>query len=183
VVCRVNAGRLPADSWVYDPRQGGRILGEVCHFVDLACFLCGAPPVRVHAEPIATPDSPDPHGDSVSVSLRMADGSLASIHYLSTGDPSLPKEHVEVHGGGRSAVIDNFRALAEHRDGRRSRRKLMNQAKGHAEEVAAFVRAVRTGGPMPIPFGEIVQVTRATLAILESLARGGPVDVGAPRGA
>jgi predicted dehydrogenase len=181
VLCRVNAGSLPADSWVYDPVQGGgRILGEVCHFVDLACFLTGSLPERLHAEPIEVAASPDPHRDSVSIALRMRNGSLAAIHYVTAGDAALAKEYVEVHGGGRSAVLDNYRALTLHKGGRKSRKKLLNQAKGHAEEVAAFVRAVRTGGPMPIAPDELVAVTRATLAIQASLAASGPVDCRSP---
>ena len=177
VLCRVNAGQLPADSWVYDPVQGGgRILGEVCHFVDLACFLTGARPARVHATPLPVPGTPDPARDSVEVTLAMEDGSVAAIHYLTQGDPSVAKEYVEVHGGRRSAILDNYRSLSLHQDGRRRRKRLLNQAKGHAEEVAAFVAAVRTGGPMPIPFGELVAVSQATLLVLRSLELGLPVD-------
>jgi predicted dehydrogenase len=175
VSCRVNAGALPADSWVLDPRVGGgRILGEVCHFVDLVAFLAGSPPASVAAEAL---DRDRRSPQSVSVTLRLADGSLGAIHYLANGDPSLPKERIEVLGGGRAAQLDNFRSLVLHRDHRRRRRRLLNQAKGHAEEMAAFVGAVARGEPMPVDVETILTVTRATFAVRESLERGRAVDL------
>ncbi|HEX9800506.1 MAG TPA: bi-domain-containing oxidoreductase [Thermoanaerobaculia bacterium] len=177
VSCRVNAGELPADSWVLDPEVGGgRIRGEVCHFVDTVAFLAGALPVRVAAEAIGR----DPRrSQNVTVTLRLADGSVGVIHYLASGDPSLPKELVEVFGGGRVARLDNFRSLALHRDNGRQRRRRLNQAKGHAQEMAAFVGAVARGEPMPVALESILTVTRATLRIQESLERGQPLDVAA----
>lgn len=176
LVYRVNAGALPADHWVFDPVQGGgRILGEVCHFVDLACFVTGSLPERIYAEPIHVPTSPDPHRDSVSVSLRMQSGSVAHVHYLTHGDPSVSKEYFEVYGGGRTAILDNYRTLDLHRQNKKKRKRLMNQAKGHAEEVTAFVRAVKEGGPMPIDFESLVAVSQTGFLILESLEEGRPI--------
>ncbi len=176
-LCRVNAGELPPDSWVWDPVQGGgRILGEVCHFVDLLCYLTGSRPARIQAEPVPVPGSPDPQRDSVSVTLRMEDGSVGVIHYLSSGDPSVPKEYVEVYGARRTAILDNYRALSLHRGNKRRRRRLLNQAKGHAQEVEAFVHALRAGGPMPIDFRDLIAVTQTCFLILRSLELARPVD-------
>ncbi len=174
---RVNAGALPADSWVYDPVEGGgRILGEVCHFVDMLCFLTDSLPARIHAEPIEVPGAPDPHRDSVCVNIRMKNDALGVIHYLTSGDPSVSKEYIEVYGGKRTAILDNYRSLAMHQGNKRKTKKLVNQQKGFSEEVAAFVGALRDGAPMPIPYESLVAVTQTCFLIHESLDRGGPVE-------
>ncbi|MGH9936193.1 MAG: bi-domain-containing oxidoreductase, partial [Blastocatellia bacterium] len=112
VRCRVNAGSLPPEIWVFDPVEGGgRIIGEVCHFVDLICYLTGALPRRIFAEALPGPGHPTLERDSVTITLRMTDGSAGVIHYLANGDASLPKEYLEMFGGQRVAVLDNFRSL------------------------------------------------------------------------
>lgn len=178
---RVNAGRLPEDSWVFDPVQGGgRITGEVCHFVDVLMHLIGARPERVFAEACGLPDPSGQEKDSVTVSLRFEDGSVGTIHYLGRGDASLPKEHLEVFGGDRIARLDNYRTLTVHHKNKRKAKKLLNQQKGFAEETAAFVQAVRAGSAMPIALGELVAVTQTTFLIQESLATGLPVTYRPP---
>jgi predicted dehydrogenase len=175
---RVNAGTFPPDNWVFDPVfGGGRILGEVCHFVDTIAYLTDALPVRVHAEEIRYSLEAAHRRDSVTITLRMSDGSVGTIHYLADGDPGLAKEYFEVFGGQRAALLDNYRSLTVHAGNKRRRHSLMNQAKGHAEEVSAFVAAVRGGTPMPIPLDTILAVSAATFAVHHSLDRGGPVDV------
>jgi len=174
---RINAGRLPADSWVLDPvTGGGRIIGEVCHFIDLCAFMTGALPERVFAEEVKSADQRLGDREAVSISLRFTDHSVATIQYLSNGDTSVAKEYLELSAGGRSAILENFRTLSLHRDNRRRRTRLLNQAKGHAQEVAAFIDAVRRGGAMPIEFPVLAAVTRATFMIHESLGSGMPVD-------
>jgi predicted dehydrogenase/threonine dehydrogenase-like Zn-dependent dehydrogenase len=171
---RVNAGALPADSWVLDPVEGGgRILGEICHFVDTIVFLGGALPTRVFAEEVGR----DPRSrQNVTVTLRLANGGVGVIHYMASGDPAVPKEYIEVFGGGRTAQLDNFRTLSMFRDNRRRRHRLLNQAKGHAEEMAAFTAALRSGGPMPIDLASLIAVTETTFLIRQSLDQGAPVD-------
>jgi polar amino acid transport system substrate-binding protein len=172
---RVNAGALPSDSWVFDPVEGGgRILGELCHFVDLVSFLGGAPPSRVFAEEVGRDAR---SRQNVTVTVRLANGGVGVINYLATGDAAVPKEYVEVFGGGRTAQLDNFRRLSMFRDNRRRRQRLFNQAKGHAEEMAAFVNAVRSGGAMPIDLPTIIAVTEATFLIPRSLEQGVPVAI------
>jgi predicted dehydrogenase/threonine dehydrogenase-like Zn-dependent dehydrogenase len=175
---RVNAGTFPPESWVFDPvHGGGRVLGEVCHFIDTLAYLTDALPARVHAEEIPYSREPAHRRDSVTITLRMTDGSVGAIHYLADGDPGLAKEYVEVFGGQRAALLDNYRTLTLHSGNKRRRERLMNQAKGHAEEVAAFVDAVRGGQPMPIAAETILAVSAATFAVHTSLDRGVPVDV------
>jgi predicted dehydrogenase/threonine dehydrogenase-like Zn-dependent dehydrogenase len=176
IAYRVNAGAFPPETWVFDPEVGGgRLVGEGCHFVDFICFLAGALPERVHAERIATPGESAPNRDSVVLTLRLADGSIGTLHYLANGDPSLAKEYVEIFGARRSALLDNFRSLTTHRANRRRKRRLLNQQKGFDQEAAEFVEALRTGGPMPVPFEQLVAVTQTTFLALESLSCGAPV--------
>jgi polar amino acid transport system substrate-binding protein len=175
---RVNAGTVPNDSWVNDPAEGGgRILGEVCHFIDTLCYLAGALPSRIVAEEVGR----DPRSrQNVTVTIRLVNGSVGAIHYLATGDAAVPKEYVEVFGGGRTAQLDNYRRLTTYRDNRRRRQRLFNQAKGHAEEMTAFVSALKTGAPMPIEMESLIAVTRATFLVGKSLDLGEAVDMGSP---
>jgi polar amino acid transport system substrate-binding protein len=149
---RVSVQPLPADHWVNDPETGGgRILGEVCHFIDFLRFTARSRVVSVFAQGFG--------GENVQVALRFADGSVGSIDYFNVADATLKKEHVEVFAGGKHLIEDDFRE------------------KGQAEEVRQFVHAVKTGGPMPIPLEEIVESTRATLAVLESIRTGRAIEL------
>ena len=176
---RVNAGYLPADHWVNDPEQGGgRILGEVCHFVDFLSFLSGAPPVEVQARVLA--NGGQYSDDNVVISLQFASGSQGTISYLANGDRAYSKERVEVFGGGAVAVLEDFRRLELVRHGRkRVFRSRLRQDKGHRGEWAAFANAICSGAEAPIPFDEIVASTLATLRVVESRASWQPVAVDA----
>lgn len=176
---RINAGYLPLDHWVNDREQGGgRILGEVCHFVDLLMFLAASPIVEVAARPIGT--SSRYSGDNVLVSLHFANGSEGTISYLANGDRSFSKERIEVFGGGSTAVLEDFRRLELVRNGNKQTiRSRWRQDKGHVAEWAAFVAAVQQPGKPAIPFQEIVCSTLATLRVDESAANGNPLPVDA----
>jgi hypothetical protein len=149
VVYRIAAGPVPEDHWYRDPRRGGRLLGEVCHFVDTAQALVGAPIEDVTALPGGV-------GDDVAVALRFSDGSLASIGYGSAV-PSAGKEWIEVHAGSHRVVIDDFRSVTV--DGRRTWRG--RQDKGHSALAAAFRQAV-TGGA-GLPTDDMLATMRATI--------------------
>src|SRR5439155_10821952 len=153
---RLNAGYLPADHWVSDPEQGGgRILGEVCHFVDFLMFLAGSSPVEVQASSLANPCQYN--DDNVIVSLRFANGSQGTISYLANGDRAYSKERVEVFGGGAVAVLDDFRRLELVRQGHKKViRSWLRRDKGHRAEWEALSSAIRGGSESPIPFPEIV---------------------------
>jgi len=174
---RVNAGFIPRDHWVNDPEQGGgRILGEVCHFVDFLTFLAGALPIEVHARSVTSFDRYS--DDNVIISLRFANGSQGTISYLTNGDRSYSKERVEVFGGGVVAMLQDFRRLELVRHGRRrTLRSLFRQDKGHRAELEAFAAAVRGRGELPIPFDEIVSTMLATLRAVESRSSGRPIEV------
>jgi predicted dehydrogenase len=174
---RVNAGFIARDHWVNDPEQGGgRILGEVCHFVDFLTFLAGALPVEVQARSAISLEAYS--NDNVIVSLRFANGSQGTISYLANGDRSYSKERVEVFGGGVVAVLEDFRRLDLVRHGRKQTfRSRFRQDKGHRAELEAFAAAARGRGELPIPFEEIVSTTLATLRAVESCSTGEPVEV------
>jgi predicted dehydrogenase len=177
---RINAGALPQDHWVNDAEQGGgRILGEVCHFVDFLCFLAAAPLIQVQAQGLA--DGARDDGQNVVVSLQFANGSLGTISYLANGDRSYSKERIEVFGGGAVAVLDDFRKLELVRHGRKQTfRSRFQQDKGHRAGWEAFSQAIVFRHAAPIAFEEIVASTLASLRIAESRFLGQPVslDVG-----
>ncbi|HEY2596693.1 MAG TPA: bi-domain-containing oxidoreductase [Chloroflexota bacterium] len=171
---RVNAGSVAASSWVVDPVQGGgRLVGEVCHMLDTLVDLAGAPIVSAYAQPVAgTPDD-------VVLTLAFADGSIGTVVYASGGDRSMPKEYLEVLGGGRSAVLDDFRTVRLHAGGSTTKvgGRLARQDKGHAAELSAFVDAVRRGAPSPLDPEVAAHVTRVTFAAVDSARTGLPVPV------
>jgi len=169
---RINAGYLPPDHWVNDREQGGgRIVGEVCHFVDLLMFLAASPIVEVEARAIG--NSGRYSGDNVLVSIRFANGSEATISYLANGDRTFSKERIEVFGGGAAAVLEDFRRLELVRNGRKETiHSRWRQDKGHRSEWDAFVHSVLRQSEAPIQFEELLCSTLATLRVDESAATG-----------
>ena len=166
---RVNAGHLPADHWVHAPDAGGgRIVGEACHFVDLARALAAGAMVSVDARAAANTDGAV---DDVAISLQFADGSLASILYTARGASEAGKERIEVHAAGATYVIDDFRSLDVAGDAATQPWK-GSQDKGARAALAAFVDAVKSGGPAPIDEAELIETSAATLAVMESLRSG-----------
>lgn len=170
---RVNAGPLPADHWTKDlDVGGGRILGEMCHFVDLVAYVAGSAPVTVTAQAVA-PATPQ-GAEDVTATISFANGSIASVLYTAAGDPATGKERIEVFGTGRTAIVDDWRTLTVSGGGTRHEEKGKLE-KGHSTEVAAFLTAVREGTSLAESFAQDVASTRATLAVVESLATGLPV--------
>jgi predicted dehydrogenase len=166
-VARVNAGFLPREHWTQDPLEGGgRILGEACHFVDLLHYLVGSPPVEVDARLL--PDAGRYSGDNVVATIQFADGSVGTLLYLANGDPGLAKERIEVSGGGRSAVIDDFREGLLYAGGKSRRVRGRGQDKGHRAELSAFLELLQGRGSAPLALEAAVASTLATIAIRES---------------
>ena len=176
VLLRVNAGSMAADHWVRASDEGGgRILGEVCHFVDLARFLIGAPIASVLAD---TGEATGGISDDVTVTLRFADGSLATVAYTALGDMAFGKERIEAYAGGAVFTIDDFRTLVVAEDGRvASHGSRRRQDKGFTGALKAFVGAVAAGGPAPVDEAEVVETSFATIAVLESLRAGTRIDL------
>jgi predicted dehydrogenase len=173
IVYRINAGRSTPGSWIGDRTEGGgRVVGEVCHFVDLCAFIAASPIVEVNAIRSAAGE------DDVAISLRMCNGSMATVAYLVDGSPDVPKERIEVFGGGDCAAIDDFRRVSI--NGRASSWRsalLRRQDKGHRAEMASFIEAIERRAPSPVSFASALNSTRATFAVLEALATGHPVRI------
>ncbi len=169
---RINAGYLPREHWLHDLVQGGgRIIGEVCHFVDFLTFLVGKPPVAVTAQGI--PDDGRYREDNVMLGYTFPDGSIGNILYLANGDRSFAKERIEVFTAGRVAVLDDFRTLTCVYQGKRKTiRSFLRQDKGHLGIWKAFTQAILFGGAPPIPYEHLFGVARATFAAVEALRRG-----------
>lgn len=166
-VVTVNAGALPSNHWVLDRRQGGgRLLAEGCHFVDLVRFLAAQPIAGAEAVAVRSAASSDA---DFTVTLRFADGSAGTIHYLVGGHRRFPKERIEVFGSGRVLQLDNFRRLRAFGWPAGSGLWRWRQDKGHRECLRAFVAAVREGGPAPIPPDEVFEVARVTLSLASQL--------------
>jgi predicted dehydrogenase/threonine dehydrogenase-like Zn-dependent dehydrogenase len=173
ILYRVNAGRVPRTHWTQDAREGGgRVRGEVCHFVDFMQYVTGSLVEKVYAESVSSGDRESVDDDSVFVTLKFADGSNGTIAYLAEGDRALPKERVEIFGAGRTFVVEDFRAAASYAGGRETRARLRAQDKGQREEVRAVCAALRDGTPAPIPLAALANNTRATFRILDSLRTG-----------
>ena len=175
---RVNAGRVPRDHWIQDPREGGgRIVGEVCHFIDLMHFLTGALTTRVFAESIVSQNQEITDEDSVFVTLRFADGSNGSIAYLAEGDKAISKERIEIFGARKSLAIDDFRSTTASANGREKKTRMRAQDKGQSEQARAVCKIVLEGESAPIALEDLATTTRATFRIRESLRTGLPVEV------
>jgi predicted dehydrogenase/threonine dehydrogenase-like Zn-dependent dehydrogenase len=178
ILYRVNAGRVPRTHWMQDAREGGgRIRGEVCHFVDFMQYVTGSHVRSVYAESVTSDDREGTDDDSVFVTLKFADGSNGTIAYLAEGDRALPKERVEIFGAGRAFVIEDYRAAAAYAGGRETRTRLRAQDKGVREEVRAVCAVLRDGTPAPIPLEDLANTTRTTFRILDSLRTGEAVKV------
>jgi predicted dehydrogenase len=173
---RVNAGYIPLNHWTQDEQiGGGRIIGEACHFIDLLTYLVGQPPVSVSAH--ALPGLGKYREDNVSMTFTFPDGSVGVVDYLANGDKSHPKERLEVFCEGMLAILDDYVSLTTVNNGTRKTQSGA-QDKGWREEMSAFAKSIKEGGQIPIPYGHLIGVTKATFAAVESLrADGRKVDI------
>jgi predicted dehydrogenase/threonine dehydrogenase-like Zn-dependent dehydrogenase len=169
LILTMNAGAIPADHWTQDPAVGGgRVIGEACHFIDLARHLVGAPISHQVAMGIGLPDSATPR-DTATIMLAFEDGSQAAVHYFANGNKSFPKERVEVFASGRVLQLDNFRKLTGSGWSEFTKLNLWKQDKGAVAAVAAFVRAIRDGGDAPISLDEVLESARISILAAQEL--------------
>jgi polar amino acid transport system substrate-binding protein len=170
---RINAGQIPPDHWTHSATEGGgRIIGEVCHFVDFVQYLTGAMPVQVSAAAIPQRRNAGFVDDGVTISLTMSDGSIASIVYAASGDKAVAKERVEIFGEQSVAVLDDFKSAEIFHKGKRTKLGSGSQEKGHAEEIAAFFAAARGNAPSPISLESLAATSLTCFAIIESTRLG-----------
>jgi len=178
--CRVNAGFVEKSSWVHDPEQGGgRIVGEICHFVDLLQYFSDSVPARVSAEKIDGAGGHMPERDNLSVQIKFENGSVGSIVYVASGDKSYPRERLEVFGESSVVEIDNFKWMKFLRGGTsEKKRNYLGIDRGHESEMETLFDAIEHGEALPVSFEEHVYTTLTTFEIEESLDRkGSPVSV------
>lgn len=171
LVMTVNAGEIAAGHWIQDREVGGgRVVGEACHFIDLLRHLAGASISAVQVSTLG-PTSGQVRDDKISIWLAFADGSIGTVHYFANGHKGFPKERLEVFCAGRILQLDNFRRLRGWGWPGFSSHRLWRQDKGQQECVKAFLAATKGEAPAPIPFDELVEVSRATLEAAEMAAK------------
>ena len=162
----VNAGAIPAEHWTQDRAiGGGRLVGEACHFIDLLRYLAAAPIRNFNVTAIDTGTH-----DSATINLQFGDGSTGTIHYLANGDKAFPKERLEVFCAGRILQLDNFRKLRGWGWQHFSSMNRWRQDKGQDACAAAFVAAIRSGGPAPIALDETLEVSRVAIEVQARMA-------------
>jgi predicted dehydrogenase len=166
---RINAGVIPKDVWIQDREiGGGRIIGEVCHFIDTCSFLIGSEVESVYATTIQKSDSSIPNEDNVNIVLNYLNGSTATIAYYAYGDSSMSKEYIEVFGNGISMRMTDFRELSIYDGGKEKKEKSSNQDKGFVNEFQAFKESIEDGIPA-ISFESIYNTTKTAFNILNSI--------------
>jgi predicted dehydrogenase len=172
----VNAGIVPPDAWFHDHSiNGGRIIGEACHFIDLLLYIAQSPIVRVSAARMGKGVAVQE--DKMSILLSFADGSIGTVNYFSNGAKSYPKEQLEIYSEGRILRVDNFRKTSGY--GFRGFRSFKTRRldKGHTAEINAFVTRATSGGERLIPLEQMVNVTLATFAAITSAQENRTVEL------
>jgi polar amino acid transport system substrate-binding protein len=173
---RVNAGFIPKDHWTQIAViGGGRVIGEMCHFIDFMQFLTGAEPVMVYAASMNTNNLAIAQEDNISVNIQFKCGSVGHLLYVANGDKRLPKERIEIFGAGKVAVIDDFKRTIVFNNGSK---KIFNDiGKGHKQEVDAFIKSIVKGDAAPISFSSLYLTTLTTFKIWDSLRTGLPQKI------
>lgn len=167
-IVTVNAGYIPADHWTQDPEVGGgRVVGEACHFIDLLRYLVGHSIIGVQSTKMGRGGPSFSHEDNITLTLRFADGSFGTVHYLSNGNKAFPKERIEVFCAGRVLQLDNFRRLTGWGWPNFKKINLWKQDKGNKACASAFVSAIGQGGE-PIPFDELLEVARVSFEAVQA---------------
>jgi predicted dehydrogenase len=169
IVATMNAGMIPTNHWTQNMEVGGgRIIGEACHLIDLITFLTGSLVMSVVMN--AMGKNPDLTTDNASILLKYENGSTGVINYFANGNKSYAKERIEIHSQGRSIVMDNFRKSTYY--GFKTSGFSGVQDKGHVNQFNLFLSKLSKGGEAIIPFEEIVNTTKASIAAVESLKLG-----------
>ena len=165
-IMTINAGLIPSEHWIHDVEiGGGRIIGEACHYIDLMRFLSGSPIAEWAVQNMGN----DKLKDNATINLKFKNGSFGSIHYFSNGAKRFPKERIEVFCNGSIIQLDNFRKMRGFNWPNFSKMNIFRQDKGQKDEAEAFINALRNGEPTPIPFNEIIEVSKAAIEIANVL--------------
>ncbi|MEO6838631.1 MAG: bi-domain-containing oxidoreductase [Ginsengibacter sp.] len=173
---RVNAGFIPKDHWTQIPEIGaGRIIGEMCHFIDLMQYFTNEEPVKVYADCIQSKNEKLKLDDNIAIVVKFNNGSIGNLTYVANGDKSLPKESIEIFGAGKAATVDDFHKGSIHSNNKS--KTLKSSGKGHREEVQSFLKALNEGKDSPIDFRSICLTTLTTFKIIDSLKTGLPQEI------
>jgi len=175
---RISAGFIPKDHWIQTDEGGGRILGEVCHFVDMIQFLTGSNPEKVFADCISGTNIKMNNQDNVAITIHFSNGSVGLITYLACGSKLFSKERIEIFGDKKSFIINDFRYGEIYDNGRC--KKIKKPGKGHKEEVELFIKSIQEGLPSPISLESIFYTTATTFRIIDSLHTGLPQNIAIP---
>ena len=168
ISCTINAGFIPKNHWVHDSQEGGgRIVGEACHFVDLCQYIAGSEPTTVSASIIPLQKGIQAE-DNIALTINFKNGSQGTIIYTSLAPKTLPKERIEIFGGDKAMIIDNFKSDIIYTSKTKKRTHGYSQNKGHDNEFKSFIEAIKEGKPCPISLKEIILSTQATFDSIES---------------
>lgn len=168
---RINAGAIPPDHWIQNPNiGGGRIVGEVCHFIDTMVFLADSEPVSIFADAISHNMSNSPIEDTVAITMKFRDGSVGVVEYFANGSKKLEKEYLEIFWENNTAILNNFEKMSIYKYNKIEQKKFDGR-KGHKEEISLAINYFQMG-KSPIDFFGIYIVTLSTFAVKESLRRG-----------
>jgi len=168
---------MPKTNWYQDPVEGGgRIIGEVCHFVDYMIFLTSSFPTKVFASSIKSNNENILNRDNISINIEFQDGSVGNIIYTSIGDNIFSKEYIEIFGESSVGVLNNFSSLQMYRNNKKRTKKSFHN-KGHSNEIKNLMRSIHKGQGSPISFKELVAVSLVTFGVHKSLEKGSPIDI------
>lgn len=169
IIATMNAGFIPANSWVHDLNVGGgRIIGEACHFIDLITFLTGSRVKNVCMNSLGT--NPNENTDNASILLKYDNGSTGVINYFANGSKAYSKERIELYSQERTLILDNFQTLKGYGFKNFSTLKT-SLDKGHKKQFELLIDRIKNGGDALIPFDEIINTTKASFAAIESLKK------------
>jgi len=175
ILYRINAGFIPADSWIQDPEiGGGRIIGEICHFIDYLTYISSSLPVRIYASSI-----PDPFNfnDTINLTLEFENGTSGIIAYYANGSSKLNKEYIEIFSSGIIGTIDNFKEARTISNKKIERKKLLNQDKGQKNMISRFMKSLVVENSPLIPFEEIYAITKSSILAQSSLSKHQPIEL------
>ncbi|MGA1866918.1 MAG: bi-domain-containing oxidoreductase [bacterium] len=177
---RINAGFVPSDHWVHSEEEGGsRIIGEVCHFIDMLQLLTVSNPSKVYAERISGNNKSALNSDNVVIILKFLDGSIGNIIYSASGDKAFSREQIEIFCEGKTIVLSDYRKTAYYESGKKNIFKTLNQEMGYQEELQCFFNAIKGKAISALTTKEIFLSTLTIFQINEALARNKPIMIGA----
>ena len=168
--------------WALDPEKGGgRIVSEAVHLFDFCTYMIGAEPIRVFAEggALTHPEVPETQDNAV-MTLRFADGSMASLTIGDLGNAEYPKERIELFSGERTMLIDDFQRLETHGFGDEQDLVLPAVDKGQVQELAELAEAIQCGSAAPVTEIDGARATLCAVKAVEAVRTGQAQDLDLP---